>query len=116
MKRNVDLTENRMFTTPEEPPEVVKLLLEALKVTKPWDFEHNPLNVTSDSQDFYLFNSRSFFAVGNKKDRENWKRNHLYDTDQICDWCGQDRGKKPWAKNRCNCYSMTYTPEIPWRF
>ena len=105
-----------MFTTYEEPTGLFKLLLDALKVTKPRDFEHNPLNVTSDSQDLRLFNSRSLFAVGNKKERQNWKINQLYDTDQICDWCGQDRGKKPWAKNRCNCYSMTYTPRIPWKF
>lgn len=56
MKRTVDLSENRMFTTPEEPTELFKLLLDTLKVTKPW------------------------------------------------------------AKNRCNCYSMSYTPKIPWKF
>ena len=116
MKRNVDLSESRMFTTPEEPTGLFKLLLDIIKVTKPWDFEHNPRKITSESEDFGLFNSRSLFAVGNKKDRQNWKRNYAYDTDQICDCCGQDRGKKPWAKNRCNCYSMSYTSKIPWRF
>ena len=115
MKRNVDLSESRMFTTPEEPTGLFKLLLDIIKVTKPWDFENNPRKITSD-KDFDLFNSRSLFAVGNRKDRQNWKRNYAYDTDQICDRCGQDRGKKPWAKNRCNCYSMSYTPKIPWKF
>lgn len=112
MKRNVDLSESRMFTTPEEPTGLFKLLLDTLNITKPWDFEHNPRKITSDR----LFNYRSLFAVGNKKDRQNWKRNNAYDTGQICDYCGQDRGKKPWAKNRCNCYSMSYTPKIPWKF
>jgi len=116
MKRNVDLSESRMFTTPEEPTGIFKLLLDSIKVTKPWDFEHKPIKVSSDSEDYRLFNSQSLIPVGNKKERENWKRNQAYDTDQICDWCGQDRGKKPWAKNRCNCYSMTYTPKIPWKF
>lgn len=115
MKRNVDLSESRMFTTPEEPTGLFKLLLDAIKVTKPWDFENNPQKITSD-QDFSFINSRTLFAVGNKKDRQNWKRNYAYDTDQICGRCGQDRGKKPWAKNRCNCYSMSYTPKIPWKF
>lgn len=114
MKRNVDLSESRMFTTPEQPTGLFKLLLDAIKVTKPWDFEHNPRKVTSDID--AEVSSRSPFAVGNKKDRKNWKRNHAYDTDQICDCCGQNRGKKPWAKNRCNCYSMSYTPKIPWKF
>ncbi len=115
MKRNVDLSESRMFTTPEEPTGLYKLLLDAIKVTKPWDFEHNPRKVTSDRDDFG-FSSRTPFATGNKKDRQNWKRSRAYDTDQICDRCGLDRGKKPWAKNKCNCYSWVYKPKIPWRF
>jgi len=116
MKRNVDLSESRMFTTPEEPTGLFKLLLDTIKVTKPWDFEHNLRKITSESEDFGLFNSRSLFAVGSKTERQNWKRNYAYDTDQICDCCGQKRGKKPWAKNRCNCYSMVFTPKIPWKF
>lgn len=115
MKRNVDLSENRMFTTPEEPTGLFKLLLDEIKVTKPWDFLHNYREVTNDKETFE-FNSQSLFAIGNKKDRQNWKRNHAYDTGQICDCCGQNSGKKPWAKNRCDCYSMTYIPKIPWKF
>lgn len=116
MKRNVDLSESRMFTTPEEPTGLFKLLLDAIKVTKPWDFEHNPRKFTSDEEAFGLSNFRSPFAVGNKKERQIWKQNYAYDTDQICDCCGQSRGKKPWARNRCNCYSKTYTTKIPWKF
>ena len=80
MKRNVDLSESRMFTTPKEPTGLIKLILDAMKVNKP-----------------------------------NF-RNYAYDTDEICDCCGQGVGKKPWAKNRCNCYSMSYTTKIPWKF
>lgn len=101
MKRNVDLTENRVFTTPEQPTGLIKLLLDAIKVRKPWDFENNPKTLTSDSD----------LGMQSKQ----W-RSFAYDSDDICDWCGQDRGKKPWARNRCNCYSMTYTPRIPWKF
>ena len=111
MKSNVDLSESQMFTTIKEPTGEFKSLLDQIKVTKHWDFEHNPRNIENFDP-----NSRSIFAVGNKKERQNWKRNHAYNTDQICDWCGQDRGKKPWAKNRCNCYSMFFTPKIPWKF
>lgn len=116
MKRNVDLSEYRMFTTPEAPTGIYKLLLDAIKVTKPWDFEHNPRKVTSDWEETCLFNSKSLIAVGNKKERQQRKQNDLCDTDQICDRCGQSRGKKPWAKNRCKCDSMTYTSKIPWKF
>jgi len=115
MKRNVDLSESRMFTTPEPLTGLSKLIHDALKVTKPWDFENNPRWYTGDMDDF-LFNSRTLFATGNKKDREYWKRNRAWDTGQICDCCGQDRGKKLWAKKRCNCYFMSYTPKIPWKF
>ena len=116
MKRNVDLSESRMFTTPESPTGLTKLILDALKVTKPWDFENNPHVLASDLDLKVIAETRSVFPVGNKTERQNWNRNHAYDTDQICDLCGQERGKKPWAKNRCNCYFMTVAPKIPWNF
>lgn len=115
MKSNVDLTEHRMFTTPEPLTGLAKLIYDSIKVTKPWDFENNPKKVSSLDEAIFC-EQRRVFALGNKKERENWKRNQAYDADQICDRCGQDRGKKPWAKNRCNCYSMTYIPKIPWKF
>lgn len=115
MKSNVDLTESRIFTTPDKPTGLYKLFLDTLKVTKPWDFEHIPQLITSD-EDLLGFNSRSIFAVGNKKERQNWKRNHAYYTGQICEYCGQNRSKKPWVTNTCNCYSMSYMRKIPWKF
>ena len=114
MKRNVDLSENRMFTNPEEPTGIFKLLIDQIKGVKPWDFENKPREITSDEEFSIL--SQTVFAVGNKKQRERWKREEASEKDEICDMCGQSRGKKPWAKNRCNCYSMTYTPKIPWKF
>lgn len=116
MKRNVDLSQSRMFTTPEEPTGVFKLLLDLIKVTKPWDFEHNPKKVTSDLELAIICERRQVFAIGNKQERQRWKRNYACNTNQICDCCGQSRGKKPWARNRCNCYSMIYKPKIPWKF
>ena len=118
MKRNVDLSESQMFTTFESQPltEFDKLIYDALKVTKPWDFENNPKQITSDLDLELIVEQRSVFAVGNKKERQNWKRNQAYDAGQICDCCGQKIGKKPRVKNRCNCYSMVFTPKIPWKF
>lgn len=116
MKRNVDLSESRMFTTPVEPTGEFKLLLDLIKVTKPWDFENNPKKITSDFDLEVNSEKRRFFAVGNKEERQRWKRNRACDTGQICDCCGQSVGKKPWAKNKCNCYSWTYKPKIPWKF
>lgn len=117
MKRNVDLSESRIFTTPEPPTGIAKLLLNALKVTKPWDFENNPRKF-SDDVDFEIEIRRRppIFAVGDKKQRKRWKRNRAYYANEICDCCGQSRGRKPWAKKECNCYSMSYNPRIPWKF
>ena len=112
MKRNVDLSESRIFATPEPLTGLAKLIDDSIEITKPWDFENKPLEIMSD-----WANQRSVIAVGNKKKRQIWKRDHSYDADEICDCCGQSRGKKPWAKNRCNCYSsMIYSPRIPWKF
>ena len=116
MKRNVDLSENRMFTTPESPTGLAKLLFDAFKVIKPWDFENKPKLINSDYDLMTSANYRSLIAVGNKRERQVWKRNYESDTDQVCDCCGQSTGKKPWAKNRCQCYSMIYSPKIPWKF
>jgi len=116
MKRNVDLSESQIFTTPEPLTGVIKLIHDTFKVIKPWDFENKPRKILSDL-DFEVFSERRrIFAVGNKEERKRWRRNKACDRDQICDCCGQNRGKKPWARNRCNCYSMTYTPKIPWKF
>jgi len=113
MKRNVDLSDSRMFTTPEEPTGIFKTLWDLIKITKPWDFENNPRSVNSDDD---LFDAPSLIALGNKKERQIWKRHQACYADEICDRCGQSTGKKPWAKNRCNCYSMRYKPKIPWKF
>ncbi len=115
MKRNVDLSENRIFTAPEEPTGLVKLLLDTLKVTKPWDFENNSKKIEDDVT-LSVYGYKSLLAVGNKKERQIWKKNHACDTNQICDCCGQSIGRKPWDKNRCNCYSITNTSKIPWKF
>ena len=48
MKRNVDLSESRMFTTPEPLTGLAKLIHDVLKVTKPWDFENNPPELYSN--------------------------------------------------------------------
>ncbi len=116
MKRNVDLSESRIFTTPEPLTGLAKLIYDPIKITKPWDFENKSVEITSDLDFEIQANQRSVIAVGNKKERQIWKRDNSYDAGEVCDCCGQSRGKKPWAKNRCNCYSMTYSPKIPWKF
>jgi hypothetical protein len=51
MKRNVDLTEDRLFTTPEEPTGITKILFDwfADQQRKPWEFNITDINSDFDS-------------------------------------------------------------------
>ena len=72
MKRNVDLTENRIFTTPEEPTGVTKEILDWVKKVsrKPWDFENKPRIISGDL-DFETFSrDKELIITGNKKERQ----------------------------------------------
>lgn len=115
MKSNVDLSENRIFTTPTPPTDPIIIeLSKFLKISKPWDFLNNPKWIGSDLDLEISNKGKKVFAVGNKKERQRWKRNQASYADEICGRCGESRGRKPWAKKECNCYSMRRTKRIPW--
>lgn len=63
MKRNVDLSELRMFTTSEPLTGLAKLIYDAVKVTKPWDFENNPQQLTSDLDLVVIAEQRHIFKL-----------------------------------------------------
>ncbi len=109
MKPNVDLTEERIFTTREKPTGLFKELLDMFEPKKPWDFEHNVQLVDCDS----LMDESIIYARNSYK---YWNRHNLYDTGKICENCGFDASKKPWEGITCNCYSMTSEKKIPWKF
>lgn len=106
MKGNVDLTQNRKFTTPEEPTGLFAEILDLIKITKPWDFENNPIKSVVDLE-LQWVSERKVFTVGNKEERRIWKRN----TRKTGYFCGQNTDEKPWTK-----YFMNYSPRIPWKF
>ena len=116
MKRNVDLTEDRLFTTPEEPTGITKILFDwfADQQRKPWEFNITEINSELDFECAILH--PPLIATGDKADRERWYRAQKESADEICDHCGQDKGKLPWAKKKCNCYAMTFERKIPWDF
>lgn len=112
MKTNVDLTANQTFTTFTYNDEILKFL----KFPKPWEeFRHEGICRVDNNEEFKRHNVNRIFAVGNRKERQIWKENYEYDTNQVCDRCGRRRDKKPWVNNRCDCYSMIYKPRIPWK-
>ncbi len=118
MKRNVDLTQNRLFTTPKEPTGEAKILLDWLKklTPKPWDFENKSIGISSDLDFRTSSKYEELIITGNKHERQIRKQNSLYDDGKVCDICGLDTRKRPWLRKTCNCYSMMYKPKIPWIF
>lgn len=118
MKRNVDLSQNRIFTTPEEPTGEAKILLDWFKklTQKPWDFENKPMEISSDLDLKASSKYEELIITGNKHERQIRKQNRLYDAGKVCDICGFDTRKRPWLGKTCNCYSMIYKPKMPWTF
>ena len=110
MKENVDLTESRTFTTYKEGiPKEIKDILKSMGANKPWNF----IKFT-DIDD--LGNSREIIYTGNNEYRKIKKRNHAYNTYQICPECGQKMRMKPRAKRVCKCYPIINRIRCPWRF
>lgn len=118
MKRNVDLSENRIFTTPEEPTGDEKIILDWVKkvTRKPWDFKNKPKIISSDFDLEISCKEKELFFTGDKKERQIKKQNRLFDEEKVCDVCGLDTRKKPWARTTCKCYSMKYESKKPWIF
>ena len=115
MKRNVDLTENRFFTTPEEPTGIGKILWDWLEKQerKPWEFNLSQIHSDFDLNTFH----RPLIATGDKNERERWQRSQQEQTEEICSHCGKDKGKLPWARKECGCsHMMTLQRKIPWDF
>ena len=113
MKRNVDLTEDRLFTTP--PPQQDPGLIFIDVNFKPWEFRF--VEITSDL-DFGI-DSQSLIPLGDKRDREIWKNNNNSSSNDICSTCGK-RKYLPWSSRSCECYSnysSTFTSKrFPWEF
>lgn len=115
MKRNVDLTEDRLFTTTPEPTGEDKVLFDYFRdlALKPWEF--NFCNCLSDI-DFDVIAPRSLIATGDKESRARWYRTEHSRNGEICERCGKSKGKLPWDKKSCDCYQMVRTQKIPWNF
>lgn len=112
MKRNVDLTENRIFTTPSENPDSILVSEWLADLTRiPWEF--GILRFEEDI-DFDIKN-KTLIATGNRRDRQAWKAARRFYTEGICSRCGKSRGY-PWAPASCNCYSMSMPKKFPWEF
>ena len=120
MKPNVDLSEGRMFTNLENPEvpstsvsplEILSFLNSVGLPKEPWKYY-----VSMTDSDFLLFSSHQLFMTGNKHLRKRKKANYLYENEQICSFCGQHIGKKPWVIHSCKRKPLTTPHEFPWNF
>jgi len=117
MKPNVDLTENRLFTTFEnrEFSEIHMLLIKSLKLNMPW---RKMQEVSSDNElcnSIENFKKHSYFPTGNKHERQKKIESRMY-YENRCEECDQPLPKCPWIRHNCSAYCMTLEKRIPWIF
>lgn len=90
MKRNIDLTENQLFTTRSSI---------SLDGKIPWSFfdkKRSPLEYDVDLLDDNS-NSNSLVSVGNKEDRAAFKLVEKFGNGESCLCCGKDLSARPWG-------------------
>lgn len=115
MKRNVDLTAGRIFS--QDIRVIPDLLLHGLFNFHPWDYEH--IRVVHSDADL-ISNRSGFVLCGNATQRQAQRFNKSLDSGEICECCGTDLTKKPWAKRYCLCQQcnerLKKDLEKSWRF
>ena len=97
MKRNIDLTENRMFSSNNWLSDIGISVLTAGLITGekfPWNVH---LKQIHSDDDFDADHQRkAIIAVGNKKTRAKVKEYRQMDSLDYCDCCGIRMNLKPW--------------------
>lgn len=112
MKRNVDLTENRIFTSPSENPDHIRVSEWISDLTRiPWEFG---IICFERDIDFDIKN-KTLIATGDRRDRQAWKAARRFYTERICSRCGKSGGYY-WAPKSCGCYSISTLKKLPWEF
>jgi len=118
MKRSVDLTENRVFTTGSTPfnnDRIAEMLMRLIKAETrfPWSKILKGFSNLSD------YSYRALILTGNKKDIERKKDGQKYDNGDTCERCGFDFTKLPWNKRTFNyglCRSCYIDMNEDWVF
>lgn len=121
MKRNVDLTENRLFSSNRVFNDISMGLLTFGVITKekfPWNFYIEQIR---SEDEFDLEHQRKgMIAVGNKKMRAEVKMYRQMDDINYCDCCGKRMNLKPWDLevgicHKCNDYYQKENDKCKWR-
>lgn len=103
MKRNVDLTENHVFSQGIHIIPAFPVLFEQMGFTFTfhfWDFEHIQM-VHSDGD--LSGHSSKLVLCGNATQRQSQRFAKSLDAGEICERCGTPLTVKPWARHYCLC-------------
>ena len=121
MKRNVDLTENRFFSSDNWFADITMGVLTLGIITKekfPWNAR---LQQIRSDDDLDLDHQRkAIIAVGNKAMRAKVKEYRQMDSLDYCDCCGTRMNLKPWDReigvcHKCNDYYQKQEDKCKWR-
>lgn len=121
MKRNVDLTENRFFSSNNRFNDISIGVLTLGIITGekfPWNAHIREIK-TDDDLDLD-HQRKSIIAVGNKKTRVKVKKYRQMDSLDYCDCCGIRMNLKPWDKeigvcHKCDEYYQKQEDKCKWR-
>lgn len=110
MKRNVDLTENRLFSNNNISRG--SFIRQVTNSRFPWS-----LNIPKDD---FEHQRESIIAVGNKSTRAKVEFYRKMDSLDYCDCCGKRMNLKPWdveigVCHECNDYYLKDVDRCKWR-
>lgn len=121
MKRNVDLTEDRFFSSNNWFNDIAIGVLTLAMITSekfPWNAQ--VIEINSDN-DFDMEHQRkAIIAVGNKATRAKVKEVRQMGSLDYCDRCGSRMNLKPWDReigicHKCNNYYQKQKDKCKWR-
>lgn len=121
MKRNVDLTENRFFSSNNWFNDVAIGVLTLGMITGekfPWNAY---IKEIKSDDDFDMDHQRkAIIAVGDKTTRAKVKEYRQMDSLDYCDCCGTRMNLKPWDReigvcHKCNDYYQKQKDKCKWR-
>ena len=123
MKRNVDLTQNRMFSN-NFGNMTVNAILTGRRIiingVYPWDYSNIIVEVNSDDELDLDHQQKSLIALGDKAMRARIKEYRQMDSDNYCDCCGIRMNLKPWDReigicHRCDLSYKKDDDKCKWR-
>lgn len=120
MKRNVDLTENRFFSSNKFNDIAIGVLTLGIITGEKFPWNAHIREIKSDDDLDLDHQRKSIIAVGNKAMRAKVKEYRQMDSLDYCDCCGKRMNLKPWdleigVCHQCNDYYQKQEDKCKWR-